>query len=433
MSYEEEARNKGEILDQDIENAYEAYVIYWGKTPTVSDVVERLFNYYPEYEKYWDTDPMDGMKFYNHVKAGLRYLGFEVKEDFEEARLNTKDLQYINSILNKSVQADNAKRLILGYLAQTYSPSEVTGNLGAEAMEIVNTRFKEALVSASDQNAQNTELDPEALRNGKEELIKQKLQNPDLDLSEIDDDTINAMAGEDADSEEVAKEVSVKLGLEDEDALKDLDDKDLDQVVSLLGGEKQEESFKVDKDGNLMQESVNNVLEYYNSRNAADIDLAIALKEHCGLTKDEVREVIKNRYFETEEIQADQTFDKLAEFIERIKEQTKLSEASIHAIHDAFEAYEPEPTAITCGPAAINPVKETDKPKDLNADNPLEEIKGEKIKEGQIAQELSGALRDVRAAKEANLNYDTIVADKALNRAEQSIELAKIDAVRQDV
>ena len=51
MTYEEEARNRGEILDQDIEDAYEAYVSYWGEAPTVSAVVEKLFTYYPEDEE----------------------------------------------------------------------------------------------------------------------------------------------------------------------------------------------------------------------------------------------------------------------------------------------------------------------------------------------------------------------------------------------
>lgn len=429
MSYEEEARNRGEILDQDIESAYDHFTNDLGKVPYIEQMIDRMFYEHPEYENYWDTDLQGYMSFFNRVTSGLRQLGLEV---LEESQLNHKDLQYINSILNKSVRADDAKRMVFGYLANTYGTHEATGNLGAEAMEFINTRFKEELVSASDQKAQDTAPDPEALRAGKEELIKQKLQNPDLDLSEVDDDTINAMAGEDADSEEVAEEVSAKLGLEDEDALKDLDDEDLDQVVSLLGGEKQEESFKVDKDGNLMQESVSNVLEYYNSRNAADIDLAIALKEHCGLTREEAKEVIQNRYFEAKEVKAAESFDKLMEFVENLSEQAKLSEASIHEV---FEPCEPEPTAITCGPAAITPVKdqESDKPKDLNADNPLDDIQGKKIKEGQIAQELGGALRDVRTAKEANRNYDTNEADKALNRAEQSIELAKMDAVRQDV
>lgn len=404
-----------------------------GQTPDIDDIVEFMFDEYPAYRDYWDTDPMTSLRFYKSVATGLRYLGLDADEDFDEAQLSSKDLQYINSIMNKSVRADDAKRLALTYLANTYGPTELIGDLGAEAMEFINTRFKEELVSANDQKAQDTEPDPQALRAGKEELIKQKLGKENLDLSKVDDDTILAMAGEDTPKEEVAEEVADNLGLEDEDALKDLKDEDLDQVISLLGNEKQEESFKVDKDGNLMQESVKNVLEYYNDRKASDIDLAIALKEHCGLTKDEARDVIKNRYSETTEYYTDQTFDKLVEFVEGINKQAKLTEASIH---DAFEPCEPEATAITCGPAEITPAKETteDKePKDLNANNPLAEIKGEKIKEGIIAQELGGALRDVRTAKEANLNYDTNAADKALNQAEQSIELAKMDAVRQDV
>ena len=185
-----------------------------------------------------------------------------------------------------------------------------------------------------------------ATRSGYEQLIRQKLAlKDDVDLSAIDDDTLKAMAGTDEDAmAEISKDAAEngetkvtfgdQLGLEDKEdieAVNNMSDEDKDKLVAAVAGDKEN-----------MKESVSWTVECYNLMEAADIDLAIALKEHCGLKKDEVKEILKERKaFGTKEGKFQETGD----FLDRVLEAAK--KINFESIHEVFEDDEPEATHIS--------------------------------------------------------------------------------------
>ena len=183
-----------------------------------------------------------------------------------------------------------------------------------------------------------------AVRSGYEQLIRQKLAlKDDVDLSSIDENTLKALAGTDESvvDAEAAEEKGEKtenpddalgnaLGLEDEEDIKavgEMSDEDKEKLVAAIGGEE-------------IKESVAWTVNLYNLMEASDIDLAIILKEHYGLKKDEVKEILRERNT------LSSSESRLQEkFLDRVLEAAK--KLNFESIHQVFEDDEPEATHIS--------------------------------------------------------------------------------------
>lgn len=184
-----------------------------------------------------------------------------------------------------------------------------------------------------------------ATRGGYEQLLRQKLAlKDDVDLSSIDEDTLKALAGTDEaaidktaveNKDEEASEdpdnaLGNALGLEDKEDIKaigDMSDEDKDKLVAAIGNSE-------------IKESVVWTVQCYNAMGASNTDLAIILKEHYGLKKDEVKEILRERNM------LGSSESRLQEkFLNRVLEAAK--KLNFESIHQVFEDDEPSATHIS--------------------------------------------------------------------------------------
>lgn len=192
------------------------------------------------------------------------------------------------------------------YSVSVYKPRYYSGHFATlkDAIEFAE-QFPRPQSAAELKEAINDEA-----RQGYTEIIKQKLQTEgDLDLSSVDDETLRKLAGADDDADSEASLGKV-LGLDDPDAVDDMDAEEKDQLAQVLGGIK-------------VNESVSYVLGAYTHLGASNPEIAQALQEHCGLKESEANEVLQESKGRRE-----LDLDSLLEASQKIKAET---------IHTAFE------------------------------------------------------------------------------------------------